>query len=111
MAASPAIIKRGAAGDMFFRIVDVTLDANYPAGGYALTPAQLGLGASGVIYMVDPCTVSKTTGWLVGWDYTNGKLQVFDGSGAVNAAMNQVAGGTVLTGVVVRCFVMGFGQG
>jgi hypothetical protein len=96
---------------MFFRIVDVTLDGSYPAGGYPLTPAQLGLGASGQVFMVDPCTVSKTTGWLVGWDYTNAKLQVFDGSGAANAAMNQVAAATVLTGVVVRLFVMGFGQG
>lgn len=111
MAASAAIVKRGAAGDMFFRIVDVTLDAAYPSGGYPLTPAQLGLGASGIPYMVDAATVSKTGGWLVGWDYTNGKLQVFDGSGAASAVMHEVAANTVLTGVVARLFVMGFGQG
>jgi hypothetical protein len=111
MAASPAIVKRGAAGDLFFRIVDVTLDGNYPAGGYPLTPAQLGLGASGRVFMVDAATVSTTGGWLTGWDYVNGKLQVFDGSGAASAAMHEVAAATVLTGVVVRVFVMGFGQG
>ena len=111
MAASPAVVDRGSAGDLNFRIVDVTLDGNYPAGGYPLTAQQLGLGTNGVIYLVDPCTVSKTGGWLVGWDFTNNKLQVFDGSGAASVAMHEVAAATVLTGVVVRCFVMGKGVG
>lgn len=111
MAASAATIKRGAAGDMFFRIVDVTLDNSYPAGGYALAPAALGLGASGTVFMVDAATVSKTGGWLCGWDYTNSKLQVFDGSGAASLAMHEIGAGTSLAGVVVRLFVMGFGQG
>jgi hypothetical protein len=111
MAATPTIVDRGAAGDLFFRIVDVLLDGSYPGGGYALTPQQLGLGLNGIIFMVDPGTVSRTGGWLAGWDYTNGKLQIFDGSGAVNVAMHEVAAATVLTGVVVRCLVFGKGQG
>jgi hypothetical protein len=93
------------------RLVDVTLDGNYPAGGYPLTPLQFGLGTNGVVWFVDVGTVSKTGGWLAGWDYTNNKLQVFDGSGAASTAMHEVAAATVLTGVVVRCFVLGFGQG
>lgn len=110
MAATAAIIKRGASGDLFERIVDVTLDASYPAGGYALTPQQLGFGLNGSILMVLGAA-SKTAGWDAAWDYTNGKLQVFDGSGAANVAMHEVAAATVLTGVVVRLLVKGVGQG
>ena len=110
MAATTQIVKRGASGDMFERVVDVTLDASYPAGGYALTPQQLGLGLNGQIVFVDG-NASKTGGWEVGWDYTNSKLQVFDSSGAVNGAMHEVAAATVLTGVVVRLLVKGIGQG
>lgn len=110
MAASPSIVDRGAAGDLAFRVVDVTLDASYPAGGYALTPRDLGFGANGVIFGVFG-SGSKTAGWMVGWDYTNNKLQVFDGSGAANVAMHEVAAATVLTGVVVRLLAFGKGHG
>jgi hypothetical protein len=110
MAATTAIVKRGASGDLFDRLVDVTLDASYPAGGYPLTPQQLGFGLNGSIVFVDGAA-SKTGGWEAGWDYTNGKLQVFDSSGAASAAMHEVAPATVLTGVVVRLACKGVGQG
>ena len=109
MAATPTIVDRGAAGDLAFRIVDVLLDASYPAGGYALTPQQLGFGANGTVYFVD-ASVSKTAGWMVGWDYTNGKLQVFDGSGAANVAMHEVSGSN-LSAVTVRVLAYGKGHG
>jgi hypothetical protein len=110
MAATTAIVRRGASGDLFERVVDITLDANYPAGGYALTPQQLGFGLNGQIVLADAVS-SKTGGWEVGWDYTNSKLQVFDSSGAASAAMHEAAGGTVLTGVVVRALFKGIGNG
>jgi hypothetical protein len=110
MAATALVRKRGASGDLFERLVDISLDANYPAGGYPLTPQQLGFGASGQVQFVD-ADASMTGGWQVGWDYTNSKLQVFDGSGAAGAAMHEVAGGTVLTGVTVRMLCKGYGQG
>lgn len=110
MAASASIVDRGAAGDLFFRVVDVTLDNSYPAGGYPLTAQQLGLGANGVIFFVDG-SMSKTGGWTTAWDYTNGKLQVFDGSGAANAANHEVIATTNLATVVIRLLVMGKGQG
>ena len=110
MAASASIVDRGAAGDLFFRVVDVTLDASYPAGGYPLTAAQLGFGSNGVVMMVDG-GMTKTAGWTVAYDYTNAKLQVFDGSGAANVANHEVAAATVLTGIVARLLVFGKGQG
>jgi hypothetical protein len=111
MAASTNIVDRGAAGDLFFRVVDVTLDASYPAGGYPLAAKDFGFGANGVIFMIDPGTYSKTGGWSIGWDYTNSKLQVFDASGAANAVNHEVIATTVLTGVVCRILAMGKGQG
>lgn len=111
MAASASIVDRGAAGDLFFRVVDVTLDNSYPAGGYPLTARDFGFGTNGVIFMVDPGTVSKNGGWMIGWDYTNSKLQVFDGSAAANLAMHEVIATTVLTGVIARILAFGKGQG
>jgi hypothetical protein len=110
MAAATQIVDRSAVGDMFLRLVDVTLDGNYPAGGYPLAARDLGFGLNGAILAVFG-TSSKTAGWEVGWDYTNNKLQVFDSSGAANVAMHEVAPATVLTGVVVRCLCLGKGQG
>ena len=115
MAATPTVVDRGAAGDLFFRIVDVLLDGSYPnpgpTGGYALTPQQLGFGSNGTIFAVF-CTMSKAaSGFLIGWDYTNGKLQVFDGSGAANALMHEVANATALSAIVARLLVFGKGQG
>lgn len=110
MAATPTIVDRGAAGDLFFRVVDVLLDASYPAGGYALTPQQCGFGLNGTILMVIG-DMSKTGGWDIGWDYTNSKLQVFDGSGAANGAAHEVIATTVLTGVTARLLMLGKGQG
>jgi hypothetical protein len=110
MAASAAVVDRGAAGDLFTRVVDVTLDSSYPAGGYPLTAQQLGLGVNGVVMFVD-AAMSKSGGWIVAWDYTNGKLQVFDGSGAANAVAHEVIATTVLTGIVARIMVWGKGQG
>lgn len=110
MAATTVIVDRGAAGDLFFRVCDITLDASYPAGGYVITPQQMGFGANGQIVNMD-ADCSKTGGWTVAWDYINGKLQVFDGSGAANAAMHEVAAATPLTAVVVRLMAWGKGQG
>jgi hypothetical protein len=110
VAAVATVVDRGAAGDLFFRLVDVTLDASYPAGGYPLAAKDLGFGTNGAVFFVDS-PMSKTGGWLIGWDYTNGKLQVFDSSGAAGAATVQLTGGQSLTGVVVRLFCMGKGQG
>ena len=110
MAATTTIIDRGSAGDLFFRVVDVLLDGSYPANGYAVAAKDLGFGTNGVIYAVVGST-DKTGLWSCGWDYTNGKLRVVDGSAAANLAMHEVAAATVLTGVVMRLLVFGKGQG
>jgi hypothetical protein len=111
MAATTTVVKRGAAGDLFFRVVDVLLDGSYPAGGYPIAPKDLGFGTNGQIVLVNG-DYSKTGGWgPASWDYTNNKLQVFDASGVASAVNHEVAPATVLTGVSVRLLVWGYGQG
>jgi hypothetical protein len=108
MAPSVAIKKRGAAGDMWFRTVDITLDATYAAGGWALTPAQLGFGANGVIQMVD---VGTRGGFLFEWDQVNNKLMARDCSGGVGVATPEAANAlAALNGLVVRALVFGSGS-
>jgi len=109
MAATTTIVRRGASGDE--RIVDVTLDSSYPAGGYPLASKDLGFGGSGRIDFVSAGGASKTGGWEAAWDYTNSKLQIFDSSGAAAAVMHECTAGTSLAGVVVRLSVKGSGQG
>jgi hypothetical protein len=86
------------------------MDGSYPAGGYALTPQQLGLGLNGQVFLVLG-DMSKTGGWDIGYDYTNAKLQVFDGSGSASAAAHEVAPATSLATVTARLMVFGQGQG
>lgn len=108
--ASHSIVDRGAAGDLFFRIVDVTLNNAYDAGGWVLTPKNLGFGTNGVIYGVIVMN-DNATGRLIDWDQANKKLIVRDASGAANAATPEITTVTQMNGVVVRLLAVGKGQG
>ena len=110
-----------------WRAVDVTLDNNYPSGGYPISLSDLGMARMfGVI-------VNHPSGFVFEFDHANNKLKAFRlqllghthtentaaaytqnaTTGAVNSAgltgsLVEVTGGsTVLNGVVVRLFVMG----
>lgn len=108
MAPAVAIKKRGAAGDMWFRTIDFTLDATYIAGGWPITPQQLGFGANGVIQMVD---VGSKGGFLFEWDQIANKLIARDCSGGVGVASPEVANNlAALNGLVVRALVFGSGS-
>ena len=80
MALGVNIVDRGSAGDLNFRVVDLTCDNSYPSGGYPLTAQALGFGGSGVIYAVQPQGVKN--GRLVEWDQANSKIMIRDSSGA-----------------------------
>lgn len=80
-------------------IVDVTLDSSYPTGGYALTPATLGVdGATDFIQ-----AVATTTGHTFSYDYVNSKLLAFSGG-------TQVSNATDLSAVVIRLIAQGKGN-
>jgi len=109
MALGYSIIDRGAFGDLNVRVVDITLDNSYAAGGWALDARSLGFGLNGVIYGVIP--FSDGTGRFVSWDRSANKLMVRDASGAANAATPEITTLTQMNGVVIRALVLGKGHG
>jgi hypothetical protein len=84
-------------------IVDITLDGAYPAGGYALTNAQLGMLSTPD--MVDPVIITAQ-GFTPDWDKTNNKLKMFKSAG-VAGAHTECANTDLSSAVVVRCEVTG----
>jgi hypothetical protein len=103
------IIDRGSFGDLNVRVVDITLDNAYPAGGWALSPQSLGFGQNGIVYGV--ILFSDGTGRFVSWDRVNNKLMVRDASGAANAASPEITTATQMSGAVVRAIALGKGHG
>lgn len=96
------------------QIVTITYLAasTYATGGDAFTPAQLGFGANGVIDRVFPIaranSLSATTDVVAGWDYTNGKLQLFGGA-ASGVPLAELTAATAVAGLKVDLMVFGTG--
>lgn len=89
MAASTSIVRQGVPGDLAEVVMDITGDASYPTGGYAVTVPL------SQIVLAD-ITPGAATGHPVAWDYAAGKLKVFTSGGA------EVAAATNLSTMVVR---------
>jgi hypothetical protein len=69
-------------GDRVFVFGDVTLDNSYPTGGYAITPATLGLSAIDLFV----ATLSPVAGAVnFTYNYSTGALQAFQNTGAETA--------------------------
>lgn len=109
MALSYNVVNRGAFGDLFFRVVDITLDNAYAAGGWQLSAAGLGFGSNGVVFGVVP--FGDATGRIPSWDRTANKLLIRDASGAANAATPEITTLTQMNTVVLRVLAFGKGQG
>lgn len=105
MAATLAVVKRFQArqGQPRRALFDVTLDASYPAGGYAITATQFGFKG---IWMVNPNPV--VAGYAFQWDVTNGKLKAYWTGAAVSAVLAEVTATTNLSTVVVRVEAVGY---
>jgi hypothetical protein len=84
-------------------IVDITLDGNYAAGGYALTPASMGMLAAPD--MVDPQIVTGQ-GFAPQWNKGTAKLQMFKNAAGAGA-LTECANTDLSSAVVVRCEVTG----
>lgn len=109
MALAYSVKRRGSIGDLNYRIVDVTLDAAYAAGGYTLSPQFLGFGSNGTVVFV---LSGPADGFLTEYDEATGKLKVRDVSSGVGVAAIEVANALAgLSGVVVRIFALGVGHG
>ena len=110
MALAYSILGRGSIGDIGVRLVDITLDNAYAAGGWALTAKDLGFGLNGVVLAVIP-TGGAEQGRILEWDQANNKLIVRDSSGAANLATPEITTLTQMNTFVLRCLVLGRGSG
>ena len=110
MALGYSILGRGSIGDIGVRVVDITMDNAYVAGGWALTAQGLGFGASGTVLAVLPVS-SVEQGRLIEYDQVNQKLMVRDASGAANAASPEISTLTQMAGFVLRVLALGRGVG
>lgn len=107
MALAYTVRRRGSVGDMSYRIVDVTLDNAYAAGGYTLDTKQCGFGTNGqILYGVG----GVSNGFLL--EISAGKLLVRDASGAAGVATPEVANNlAALNALVSRVMLFGIGIG
>lgn len=108
MALAYSIKGRGAFGDMWARVIDLTFDNSYPTGGWPLSLTGLGLGASGTILFVD--LSAAKIGYILEYDQVNQKIKAYQ-NGAGNAPNAELANASaVLNGVVARALVLGKGS-
>ena len=85
-------------------IIDITLDAAYGAGGWAITAANLGIKGAGVILALIP--PGSKSGYPLEWDQVNSKLKAYQEVGAAGA-MAEIDAADLST-VVIRCEYIGY---
>src|SRR5215471_12192828 len=108
MALGYAVRDRGAFGDLFTRIVDITFDASYASGGYTLDTKACGFGTNGTILSA----LGSNGGFFADLSPSTGKLLVRDASGAAGAVSPEVPNNAAaLNTVVMRLLLLGKGQG
>ena len=97
-------VKRFKAGNMFMNSVKITVasDDTYATGGYALTPAQLGLN------VVNGATANSLSGYKFIYDIANEKLMAFLYPDTPAGPADQVANAaTVLRDAVIELVAIG----
>jgi hypothetical protein len=91
----------GVPGNLKYRIVKITFDSSYAAGGEALTATTLGFETVALVI-----AQAEDSGYVAQYDYTNSKLALYE-AGADAAALDEVAATTDVSAVIVRCLVLG----
>lgn len=89
------------------RFVELTGDASYPAGGYAITAAMFGLTT--IEYAQFNPTFTTTVAALrlpVSWDKGNSKVMIST-SGTADAGLNEAGAADVTATTVIQGFVIG----
>lgn len=109
MALSYAIRGRGTSGDMFERLVDITLDNAYPSpGGWAVDPKSCGFGTNGQVLFVD--MPAAKIGYILEYDAANNKIKAYQNGAGNSPNTELVNNSAVLSGVVARALVIGKGS-
>lgn len=79
------------AGQKGYKRARIQFDATYPAGGEALTAADLGMASIDNMQITIDKPLTATTVNYAGWDKANGKVQLFSSNGAAPAALVETA--------------------
>lgn len=93
------------ASHLYVACVDVTGDASYPTGGYAVTLSTYLPTGARVLHVAATPKGAVTTAFMPAWDGTNNKLQLFASNGAAPAALAEVANATNVATSVTRLIV------
>jgi hypothetical protein len=104
MALGFSIVKALPKGMPFrWRVVDITMDTDYPSGGWPLAASDFKL--NGIIAVL-PC--GQEDGYVPVWDRSASKLVMYE-AGADGAALDECAvGEDALTSKIVTCLVVGY---
>jgi hypothetical protein len=109
MAISTAIVRHSVPGDVAQVVADITCDAAYPAGGYAITPATFGLSSIDFVHVSGArgSAGGATLGLVWEWDHVNSKLKAYRTGSAVNNELLETDNAKVSTATVLRVCVWG----
>lgn len=88
--------------DVYKAIIDITLDASYASGGYALSNSSLGMLAKPDMLDFE---VRTGDGFVPRWDQANNKLKMFKVGAA--GALTECVNTDLTASVVVRAEVTG----
>lgn len=102
MAASLKFVSQGPTSVLSFRVISVTGDASYPAGGYPLNLTECDMKR---IVSVEPVV---QVGHIIEWNRATGKLLFYKNQATANSnQMVEVTAATNLTGITVEVLVLG----
>lgn len=111
MAVAPVVVTTGAPGipgqnsaHQLIRVIDVTFDSSYPAGGEPIDFTTLGFAS--VQAVIDAGGLTHG-GFVYDYDYANSKLLVYWTGAVVSTALAEVTAATNLAAFTVRLVVIG----
>lgn len=105
-----ALKRRDPAQHRFERIVEITLDNNYPTNGWPITAKDLGFGSSAVLEFLSLGSMLTTNGYFLVWDQANGKLKAYQCAGAGAAATELANNASVLNTIKIQVRAVASGQ-
>jgi hypothetical protein len=105
MAATFALLKKEA--DLGRTITTMTCDGAYPAGGYPLVNAQLGLLGNPRSVQCNYTHATATSTNVADWVPSTNKVAIFESGTGVSAPLVECVAGDITTGHTVRITAYG----
>ncbi len=99
MAATVNVLETLVLGNRYGKIVEVTADTSYPAGGYPIGIESFGFAVSVDLVIPGPAS-DGTKLYIAEWDYTNRKLKFYypQGGGGTGSANDGSGTGSIPSG-------------